>query len=698
MANIGRISFWIWVWLALFFGGGAQASTVETEHAEVTLKSDLATIQAGQPFWLALEFRLAEHWHIYWQNPGDSGLAAQLQWDLPQGFAAGPIHWPPPQRIAMEGLMNYGYENQATLLIPVTVPETLEAGQELLIGLNAGWLICHDICIPESGDFMVKVRTGETAAPGENATAIEQALQALPQRAERPDIFRENNGMLEVEATLPPSGAAGADPALREVYFYPKEAGVIRHNAAQRWSQDAATIRLAAERDSLPLPEVLSGVLEVQSDAGTRYYDIRSGDAAVADAAPEKAAQAGSAAAGGQGINLPQALLLAFLGGILLNAMPCVFPVLALKALAISKKAEAAPARVRRQGLAYLGGVALSFLALSAALILLKQSGEILGWGFQLQSPAFVAVMIYLFLLLGLALAGMFELPLLFGGLGGKAAAEDSAKGSFTTGILAVMVATPCTVPFMAPAVGYAFTQSAAVNLLIMLALGVGLAFPYLLISFYPPLLRLLPKPGPWMATFKQFMAFPMFATAAWLLWVLEQQTGAAGLAIMLSVAILLVFLVWLGRGGKHKALLWLIGLGLVAYSSYSLTPHQPMTEMLEQSGYTVEPFSPQKLAELRAQNRPVFVNATAAWCITCKVNEQLALKSATLAKAFRQKGITYMVADWTNYDDAITGFLQQFDRQGVPLYVYYPADGEPQVLPQLLTESIVLEHIQGGD
>lgn len=672
----------------------AGGEEVQTDHAVVTLKSDVATVQAGKPFWLAVNFELADGWHIYWKNPGDSGLKPTLQWTLPEGFKTEEIHWPPPERIEIDGLMNYGYEEETTLLIPVIPPGKITA-ETLTFKVKADWLICHEVCIPESGTLELELKANPDAAkPSQDAEAIEAALASLPQIKEAAGSWEEKDGMLmlHLPADKQPKGLA-------EAYFFSENEGVIDYAAPQEWRAEEGVLEIAVKRGTAPLPETIRGVLALYSDKGeityTRQQLKGEGVAAAAALTPPEMQETGdttgkSSCAGG--ICIWQALLFSFLGGVLLNIMPCVFPVLSLKALAISKKAAAgSTAAIRNQGLAYLAGTVSSFILLAGVLIALKQSGAAAGWGFQLQEPIFVTAMLYLFLLLGLSLAGMFELPQYFGGLGSTKASKDSMSGSFFTGILAVLVATPCTVPFMAPALSYAFTQSTLVTLAIMSMMGVGLATPYLLISFYPPLQRRLPKPGAWMQRFKEFMAFPILATAAWLLWVLAQQVNMHGLAVVLILVVLLPFLIWLGKG-KSKPVQWIFVVIALLLSLWSFRALEPVTEAQETVAY-----DPALLSQLREEGKPVFLNATAAWCITCKVNERVALSSPKLAALFKERDITFMLADWTNHDEPITRLLREYKHEGVPLYVYFPPNqGEPVVLPQLLTESLVIETIEG--
>jgi thiol:disulfide interchange protein DsbD len=403
--------------------------------------------------------------------------------------------------------------------------------------------------------------------------------------------------------------------------------------------------------------------------------------------------------------SLRKELLFAFLGGLILNLMPCVFPVLSIKALSLVKKSQQAPWEVRRHGMVFTLGVLTCFLVIAGVLLILRYSGAQLGWGFQLQSPIVVTLLAYLMFAVGLSLSGVFTLGSSLMGLGSGVAAKPGYLGSFATGMLATLVATPCTAPFMGTALGFALTQPWAVGLAVFMTLGFGLAFPYLLLSFFPPLFRFLPKPGPWMVRFKELLAFPMYATAAWLIWVLTLQTGSEGIVTALFGLILIAFAAWLfnctrlpsqgwrraGNVGTVAVLLMALGLVELPVFEQSDTPSPHRTG----EGPEWQPFSQERLAALRAQGKPVFINFSAAWCITCLTNERVALKSSRLAKAFEENGIVYLKADWTNRNPKITAVLSSFGRTGVPLYVYYPPKADKLViLPQILTEAIILEYL----
>lgn len=652
------------------------AASAMTEHAKVTLVSEAMAVTPGQPFHVSIDFELEDHWHIYWRNPGDSGLAPDIDWDVPSGFSIGAIQWPAPKRIKAAGLVNYGYEGSPGLIQKMIPPQGLEGleltqgGNEIILEAELSWLICKEVCIPESAELALTLPISEKPLINEDFAS---RFEGLPKAMEGEAFYQVKEDKIYLK--LPKATS-------KQAYFYPEVEGIIDHAATQKHALVENETLLAMPKGTIKFEGPLGGVLvdgggAYQLTAKTAIFDV---PGSLESELPE-----------GAGLTLGVAILLALAGGLLLNAMPCVFPVLSLKALSIARKAEQHPAKVRKQGLAYLFGVVASFIVLGALLLFLRSIGEEIGWGFQLQSPVFVSAMIVLFFLMGLSLVGMFNLPAFFGHQAQEAEQQDSLKGSFLTGVLAVLVATPCAVPFMAPAVGYAFSQPLVITFTIMVTLGVGLALPYLLIAYLPALHQKLPKPGPWMNRFKELMAFPLFGFIAWLLWVLVQQVSVDVLAIVLTLLVLLPFLIWLKRRSFYIL--------AVIISFVSLWNIHVMSDQRYEDAYKAlsEPFSLERLAELRAEGKPVFVNATAAWCITCKVNERVALRDEAIAEAFADKGITYLVADWTNRDNEITQWLERYERSGVPLYVFYPeGGGESIILPQLLTPSIVLESIEG--
>ncbi|MFO0456383.1 MAG: protein-disulfide reductase DsbD family protein, partial [Alphaproteobacteria bacterium] len=571
----------------------------------------MPSLEKNAAGYVGVKFFLPEGWHIYWANSGDSGMPTELTLTTDAAVSIAPIHWPAPERIREGEFTTYGYKNTVTLLRPITARETLTSAT---IEIAASWLICKEICIPESAKFTV-------ALPGNDA--VEEALTQVPTPVNWPASYRADEEEVTLAITLPESLKAA------EASWFPLNDGVIRNSAAQRAEQAGNQLTLTVERGLQSLPEKYEGVLL----AGGRAYHI--------------AAQQDNAAAH-QDTGFLLILGLALLGGLILNLMPCVLPVLSLKALGLAKKGASERRAVVLGGLAYTAGVLLSFAIIATLLIILRGAGEGVGWGFQLQSPLFVGALSLLMLAISLNLAGFFELPILFGGLAGRLHTRHPHLESFLTGILAVALAAPCTAPFMATAVGAAATLPVAEAMLVFLTLGFGLALPYLLICLIPAARRLLPKPGAWMIRFRKILAIPMFATFLWLTWVLLQLMG----------------------GTEPAASAKNYDMGMVKVVAYDAT----------------------KLAELRAEGTPVLLDATAAWCITCKVNERVAIKREATQKFLVEHGVVLMVADWTERNAEITRLLGSFGRDGVPMVVFYPPFGEPIILPQILTIDIILD------
>lgn len=641
-------------------------------------------VKAGEPITAGVLFTLPEGWHIYWQNPGDSGIPTSLAWTLPEDMTASAIQWPVPERIETAGLVNYGYSEK--VILPVTLTADTD-GVEGPIVVKADWLVCKETCIPESA-------TLEAALPISNPQAqvlLNNIQESLPHERELDAQFSANDERVTI--TLP-AAALGVESTPASVQWLPVEDGIVQNTGAQEFRVENDTITLTAPRGTADLPEEWRGLLLVQDgpEDTARAFNIR---AARRDAAlpASTTAQAGEATTT---LPLMLAVLFAFLGGVILNAMPCVLPILSLKALALAKKSGAEQRVARAQGLAYTAGVVLSFLVVAGLMLALKAGGAAIGWGFQLQEPGFVAALYFLMLLVALNLLGLFELPVLFGQ---TQTDNHSLRGAFLTGALAVALATPCTAPFMAPALGATLALSTPATLLVFASLGLGMAAPFLLISVWPAARRLLPKPGVWMLRFKQFLAFPMFATAAWLLWVLTNSNGSIALVQALTATVLVAWLLWWAYGtpsARRRQLTRFAAACVVMWGVIAQTSSVPASGMAD--GITTVPYDAQVLEKLRAEGTPVFIDATADWCITCKINERIALRGSTTQTLFKERGITLMVADWTRQDAAITEYLKGFGRNGVPLYVYYAPNAEPVVLPQLLTPSAVQQAITSSE
>ncbi len=680
---------------ALQLAGLAQAeaaSSVQNEITRATLVADTDAIKAGIPFKAGVLLEPKQGWHTYWENPGDAGLPTALAWALPQDFNASGILWPAPERINEGPLTIYGYHDTVFLPATITPPATLNDSEIYKVSVKVDWLVCKDICIPESAtlDMAMPVGTPTTSAQSALFAAHDKIF---PKVLDETFSFTQNETNLDLSI---PREALNVNN-ISEVQFFMRQQNAMRYNEKQAFKADAHTLNVSLIKSNADVPAALSGILSVKNNSGdAKYFDIQlkagSGSAPTPMSSHTEAAP--------QDVFFPLVLAFAILGGIILNLMPCVLPVLSLKALAILKKADKHKAEVRKHGIAYTFGILVSFAVLAGFLISLQQAGEHVGWGYQMQSPIFVGFLVYLMFLVGLNLSGLFNLPVLLGNTGSALANESSARGSFFTGVLATAVATPCTAPFMASAVGVALTLPSWQAFLIFEALGFGLALPFLLISFAPALLRFLPRPGAWMETFKHILAFPMYASVIWLLWVLMLQTSISGMVIILCGLLAIFLIFWMKRMFmNHSAHDWFAAiaiLGTIVFTLYQINNTEYTPSQYEHGDMSSVPYSADKLTELRAQGRSVFINATAAWCITCQVNAKTAIHTQTVMDAFKEQDITYMVADWTRQNDDISNFLKSFGYQGVPLYVFYPANnGAPVVLPQLLTPSIILETIK---
>lgn len=670
---------------------GAQIGTGPKVQAR--LVAEQGEIAPGGSVTVALEEVIQPGWHTYWSNPGEAGLPTEIKWTLPAGWKASAIAWPYPKRLPVGPLMNYGYENTVWLLTTITASPDAKPGDIANLKAAADWLVCKEICIPEDTTLSLPFTVSAESSPP-YPTVKEQfdaARAKIPLVSPWPVRFQAGDN-LDLFIASPSLAKA----QLRDAVFFPAREGVIDGMAEQQRgvAGNGLVLRLTKARDG-KIPKTLSGVLVLTSTDGTvQALDIAAKPGAVPRVDFRAVENSG----------LLVALLFALIGGLILNLMPCVLPVLAMKALAVANHAHGDRRAVATESFSYGAGAILSFAALGLLLVALRAGGQAIGWGFQLQEPVAVAFFALLVFAVGLNLSGVFEVGNITAG--DALARRGGWIGSFFTGVLAVAVAAPCTAPFMAAALGYALTQSAATALLIFLALGIGFALPFMLIGVAPSLLRLLPRPGGWMLVFKQILAFPMYGAAAWLLWVLSQETSGTGLIAALAAMIALAFAAWAWNASRLASSGWrmagavcaLLGLGtVVALLVFIRTTTAPAaaSSQADVTGLASEPYSATKLASLRAENRPVFVDATAAWCITCLVNEKVALSGAAVHSAFARNHIAFLVADWTNRNPEITALLTAHGRSGVPLYLYYaPGASDAVILPQVLTEATVLNTI----
>jgi thiol:disulfide interchange protein DsbD len=681
----------------------ASAAPVTAPHVKVELAAQTAGAAPGSTLYAAVILTADKGWHTYWRNPGDAGEATKITWSLPAGWRAGDIVWPAPKRLPVGPIMNYGYEGRVVLPTPIEIPAGAAPGTSANLAASVDYLVCAEVCVPGTAKVSHVLPIVAGAPPIDPAWG--KTISDTLARAPKPEGLTARFEHVGSRLTLAVTGAPIAGLAPTDVYFYPFSDTVIDQAKPQTVERGPEGLTLGLTTGTAAAgagPASLAGVLAVDG----KTYEI----AASPGPAPAGAAGLGAMRTGG-GLGLPLALGFAFLGGLILNLMPCVFPILSMKAAALARQGGGGGA-ARAEGLAFLAGVLITFAALAGALIAARAAGEAAGWGFQLQSPLNVALLTLVMLGAALNLSGVFEIGTSAQGLGAGLSTRSEILASVLTGGLAVVVAAPCTAPFMGPALGFALTQTPVVALAVFIALGVGFAAPFTALALSPALTRRLPRPGPWTDGLKKALAFPMYGAAAWLAWVLSQQTGPVGLARLYGAALALALAAWLfgvaqrrraEGGGGHR---WAAGVAVVSLAAalavVTLAPFAPPAVSGPASAPTPgalasTPYSAEKLAALRAARTPVLINFTAAWCVTCQVNERLAFSSAEVAAAMKRSGATYMVADWTNRDPVIAKALADQGRIGVPLYLYYaPGAASATVLPQLLTPAILADALAG--
>lgn len=675
------------------------------ENSKAELIVSHSSIKPGEPFWAVIKISMKPGWHTYWQNPGDTGLAPQVKWDLPKDFIVSPLQYSSPTRFTYQGIVSFGYENNAYFVAKIT-PPTIVTESSVSLKAKVNWLLCKDSCIPQEAVLSLGIPINQgTAQKGDESETIDKILTEIPVLLETKGAFALNDQT--VVLTIPKASfqtnVSDQKSSIDSVLFFPMANNVIDNNAPQKFEERGESLlitlqRLAKKNDKTP--QNLSGVLQVKK-VGLENPLIVSVDFDQTQVTGEVGKIHSSLPLSDNYVakqNFWMVILFALLGGIILNIMPCVFPVLALKALSVVQESTHHYHRYARQGGYYFTfGVVLSFLLLASLLLLLRAGGSYIGWGFQMQNSYFVGLMVVVLYFLGLSLSGEIYLPALFGESQVKLSqsTQNHKWSNFWVGVLAVLVATPCTAPFMGVAIGYALTQSPNGVLIIFFFLGLGFALPYLLLSLFPLLVRIFPKPGAWMETFKELMAFPIYLSVAWFLWILAKQEGPGGLIIALTMIIIVKFFVWLWKRIRDnsifekKAYRYFVILILVGGSVSPLMLLEHRNKEIDLEVRQEKAYSPQALDELRKQKKPVLVYATAAWCITCKVNE-LTLRSESSELLYKKLGITLLKADWTNKSEEITQFLAKYGYSGVPLYVYYPAGKEGIILPQILTQSMI--------
>ena len=627
-----------------------------SEPIRVEMVSEAETIAAAEPFWVAVKLELEDGWHTYWQNPGEVGMAPQLDWKLPEGFSVSQVKWPTPKHFDHDSMVTYGYDKSVVLLAQMVPPAEL-AAEAVDFGVNVNWVACKDSCVPGSASHNLSLPVGSVASLG-NKSFFDRARAALPQEKAVEAVQEGNELKLDVGKT-------------RRAYFFPHPDVADSFDVVQKVENGVLSVV------TLGSVNAVKGVLVV----GNQSFEID------------------TLLSSGGGLGIWMGLIFAFLGGLILNLMPCVLPVISLKILSFVNMSGSSRRRLFEHGALFTMGVLVSFWALAGAMLVLRAYSEGIGWGFQLQEPLFVGILAMIMFLLGLSLLGVFEFGTKLTQLGGKQKA--GRFGTFMSGVLATVVATPCTGPLLAPAIGYAVTLPSSLAMLLFTFVGLGMASPYLLIAAFPKLINKLPKPGAWMVTFKQIMGFLMMATVLWLLWVFASQTDSVFGLMRLMLALLVAAVgAWVyGRWGtpvvkkSRRYIAYALTAALLAMGGIvGLKGIQSAdTQMIAQEGNFMA-WDAEKFEELRAEGIPVFVDFTAKWCLMCQAN-RVPLHSKDVQKAFEEKGVVVMVADWTRRDPSITAELAKFNRNGVPLYVYY-GDEEPVVLPQVLTSGNIIDAI----
>lgn len=699
------------------------------EATSAPIKVDLIpeeeTILPGHPFWVAIRLNLEHGWHAYWKNPGDAGMAIEIDWQLPTGFVAGDFQWPYPQRFDLSSMIGYGYEGDVWLLAQITPPQSMSNGSQVEISANVNWLVCSDsTCLP--GLTMATAKMAVDHAPPKpqklHISDFGKARRQIPQKQWSMHAKR-TEGLIELNLEAPAHYGrtfSGAD-------FFPEHKNMIDHKVqavltGQEGQPENYTIILKDRDTEDTKAPFLKGVVVLRSDDGAVealevHVPIRGGldEDPVAMAEPH-GQNAGLTVdevhydkpagefEGGVGL----ALILAFIGGLLLNLMPCVLPVISFKVLSFVKMSGQSRALTLKHGVAFGAGVILSFWALAGIMLLLQAYGRSVGWGFQLQEPIFVAILASLLLIFGLSMFGVMEMGTSLTSLASKAEGSSTfgLVSSFLSGILATAVATPCTGPFLGSAIGFAVTLPPLLALLIFTSLGLGMASPYLILAAYPKLMKFIPKPGAWMVTFKEIMGFLMLATVLWLTWVFGAQTNSLGLTLLLAAFLCLAMGCWVyGKWGTpvkskiSRLVSFSIVLMCFSLAGYIIAKSTSPKVIAYESAKTQkddnvwQAFSESKVADLQKKGIPVFVDFTAKWCLICQTNH-LVLSTPEVSAKFDELGVVRMKADWTRNDPKITEALRKFGRNGVPLYVLYVPGGQPKILPQVLTPDNVLDHL----
>jgi thiol:disulfide interchange protein len=678
----------------------AGKTQVETPHARVELVSEFEATAPGATQWIGIHFKPEEGWHVYWKNPGDSGLPPRVEFSSnPEDSTFGKLEFPTPDRIPYGPLVNYGYHGEVLYPAKWTAPSGLSSGESITITANLKWLICKEECVPGKANLSLTLPVGPAdvlkSSSGTHTPHFKEAVSSLTQEAPGKIrlVLSPDGSQVEI-AFHGPEVKKMSKAALASVFFFPEGEYGIGAEAAQVATATPDGIKLVIPRkEKKPVGEI-RGVLKIAEGKSFQVAEVID-----PKLIPAKASTRASAPGGAAPTSLGLMLLFAFIGGIILNLMPCILPVLSIKVLGLANQAGSDRSAIRRHGVVFTFGIFVSFWILAGILLAVRASGQSLGWGFQLQDPIFVASLAILFFMMALNLFGVFEVGDRWMGFGGNLAAKEGYAGSFFTGVLTTVAATPCSAPFMGSALGFALTQSAFIAVLVLTVLAFGLAFPYLVFSFLPAAARILPRPGAWMKTLKEFMAFPLLATVVWLVGVAGIQSGQGGIEKILVTLLLFGIVAWLIGKFTNRPLTtffkWVTILASLVFSVSILSSLGKSAADLSSKSSSHSPlvhtpwqeWTPEAQAKAIADGKTVLVNFTAEWCVTCRVNESVVFKRDAAVKALSSDSVVALLADWTNSDERITNALSAVGRNSVPVYLLYkPGRAEPKILPQILT------------
>ncbi len=690
--------------LLLLFTLNLLAQPIRVDHANVELISEVKSIVPGQSFWVAFKVDHDEHWHTYWRNAGDAGIPTKIKWDVPAGFKAGNIQWPFPERIMLADVANFGFENELVLPVEISPPSDLIIRTNVTLNASATWLICKEECLPGEAELSLSLPVSNEILFNEKwVDKFTATREKLPLKNH--DWKTSLDELTRSTISIRVQSFTQSNSNLGEIWFYPYQPGFIKNSSDQliEQTENGFLISIGLEDFIVEQPDTLSGILV--SENGWRGENT---ERAIEITVPISNVEQGISNTEGEGFSIWLALLFAFLGGMILNLMPCVLPVLSIKILGFVQQSGEDKSKIVQHGVLFTVGVVASFLILAGLLLILRAGGEQLGWGFQLQSPLFLIILSVLLLLFALSLFGVFEIGTSAGNIGGKIENRGGNIGAIMSGVAATVLATPCTAPFMGSALGFAITQPVFVTLSVFAFLALGMAFPYLLLSIFPQWLRFIPKPGNWMNTLKQFMGFLLLATIIWLAWVLGIQAGSDAITGLMGALLLAGLAAWIyGKWGsvlnktgtRITASVTAISLVIASVTAAnSFIPEEPLSNTtIKKSNSTLpwEKFSQEKVDKLVAEGEKVFIDFTAAWCLSCQVNEKVVLNTQEVVNKFAELNVVPLKADWTSRDPEITKALAKFGRNSVPLYVLYDSEGNVTKLPEILTPGIVLDALE---